>query len=147
MTLRFFHPISFPEAPILKDSNHPRLDFHRSLACGLFWGGARARFMNSDCKSSLQSSMTENARDLGRRWLSLKIRLSYITEMFTVLSPYQISFPAKIIMPMKLHLSNLKRVARQESSRYSIAIRQPKTEIGNRSCTFGTRLRREVIHK
>jgi len=48
---------------------------------------------------------------------------------------------------MKLHLSNLKRVARQESSRYSIAIRQPKTEIGNRSCTFGTRLRREVIHK
>lgn len=67
--------------------------------------------------------------------------------MLTVLSPYQISFPAKKLMHYELHLSNLKRVARQESSRYSIAIRQPKTEIGNRSCTFGTRLRRKVIHK
>ena len=48
---------------------------------------------------------------------------------------------------MKSHKSDLKRVARQESSRYSITIRQPKPEIGHGSCTFGTRLRREVIHK
>ena len=49
---------------------------------------SRARFPNSGWKSSIQSSLTQNARDLGTR-------LSYIIKMLLVLSPYQISYLAK----------------------------------------------------
>ena len=107
-----FYRISFPEAMILTDRYRHRLDFQRSLACGLFGGGARARSANGDWKSRLQSPLNENAQDLGRRWLSLYEE----DEISTVLSPYQ-------ICNMTLHMSNLKRVAGQESSRYGIAIR------------------------
>ena len=45
------------------------------------------------------------------------------------------------------YTSNLEWIGGQESSCHSITIRQPKSEIGNWSCTFRPRLCRKVIHQ
>lgn len=74
-----FHLISFPEATILM----------AAITIGSILAAlSRARFPNSGWKSSIQSSLTQTARDLGAR-------LSYIIKMLLVLSPYQISYLAK----------------------------------------------------